>query len=82
MTIEYDPDYKRRKYLRSRSKIIDVDGIEANATKKDLEFSVSNTRLATIDDDGVLKAKKDAEGRYSHRRKQAQCCCYNRSSHR
>ncbi|MGB4071125.1 MAG: copper amine oxidase N-terminal domain-containing protein, partial [bacterium] len=42
--------------------IIDADGVEANADFKDLEFSVSNTRLATINKDGILKAKDDVEG--------------------
>jgi len=31
-------------------------------TDKDLEFSVSNTRLATIDEKGILTAKEDVDG--------------------
>jgi len=64
MTIEYDPDYveEGKKSVAPKVKIIDADGVEANAADKDLEFSVSNTRLATIDEKGILTAKEDVDG--------------------
>ena len=43
-------------------KVIDAEGIEANANFNDLEFSVSNTRIARIDTDGVVYARGDNEG--------------------
>jgi hypothetical protein len=64
MTIEYDPDYIGENETTDvpEVKIIDKDGIEADAPRRDLEFSVSNTRLARIDDEGRVTARRDAEG--------------------
>jgi len=64
MTIEYDPDYIVENETSNvpEVKLIDEDGIEADASRRDLEFSVSNTRLARIDSEGRVTARRGAEG--------------------
>jgi hypothetical protein len=65
MTIEYDKDYSAADddpTSEPTVKVIDAEGIEANANFNDLEFSVSNTRIARIDTDGVVYARGDNEG--------------------
>jgi hypothetical protein len=78
MSIEYDPDYIAYRlievteddgtkyyypdYIEPEVKLIDKDGVEA-VTDKDLEFSVSDSKIARIDAAGrVWPANADAEG--------------------
>jgi len=79
MSIEYNPDYIAYRliegteddgttkyyypdYIEPEVKLIDKDGVEA-VTDKDLEFSVSDSKIARIDAAGrVWPANADAEG--------------------
>jgi len=66
MTLEYDKkvDDQDNVTYEPTIKLIDVDGVEAELEKdnKDLKFSIDNTKIATIDDDGIVKARDDKEG--------------------